>query len=211
MGIQMLSVQTDSMYPTLKPGDLIISTTVKDPSDLKVDDVITYWTVINGKKELNTHRIHAIYDQGGEPLFATKGDKHTSADPLNVHHSNVVGKYAFKIGGVGKFIDYIKDPESYGFLLIVVLPVFIFFLYYLVQFFRVLFSSEDSCLHHIESRNFSGKILLPFCLIKCFYDPIRNGICCGCQVLIKQLIVLGIIDKSCLDQHCRHFCLPQHY
>jgi signal peptidase I len=48
LGIQMLSVQTDSMYPTLKPGDLIFSTTVKDPSDLKVDDVITYWTVING-------------------------------------------------------------------------------------------------------------------------------------------------------------------
>ena len=140
-GLRMLSIQTDSMYPTLKPGDLIFSTAVKDPSTLKVDDIITYWTVINGKRELNTHKIYAIYDQGGEPLFATIGDNNPSADPLNVHHSNVVGKYIGKVEGVGKVVDYLQTPT--GFAIVVVVPVFIFFLFYLVQFFRVLFEYQN--------------------------------------------------------------------
>ena len=141
-GLQMYSIQTDSMFPTLKPGDLIFSTQVKDTSTLQVGDIITYWTVIDGQRALNTHRIHAIYDMGdGKPLFATKGDNNTSADPLNVQSGNIVGKYSGKIDGVGKFIDYLQTPE--GFLVVVVIPVFIFFLFYLVQFFRVLFEYQN--------------------------------------------------------------------
>ena len=140
-GLQMFSIQTDSMYPTLNPGDLIFSTQV-DPATLEVGDIITYWTVIDGQRALNTHRVHAIFDMGdGKPLFATKGDNNTSADPLNVQSGNIVGKYAGKIGGVGKFIDYLQT--STGFLVVVVVPVFVFFLYYLVQFFRVLFEYQN--------------------------------------------------------------------
>ena len=140
-GLQMYSVRTDSMFPTLSPGDLIFSTDT-DPATLEVGDIITYWTVIDGKRALNTHRIHAIYDMGdGKPLFATKGDNNTSADPLNVQSGNIVGKYMGKVEGVGKFIDYLQTPE--GFLVVVVIPVFIFFLFYLVQFFRVLFEYQN--------------------------------------------------------------------
>lgn len=141
-GMQMLSIQTNSMYPTLKPGDLIFSTTVDDPSELEVGDIITYWTVINGERVLNTHTIYEIYDGGdGHLIFATKGDNNTSADPLNVHESNIIGKYSWKIDGLGKFIDYLQT--STGFLVVVVVPVFVFFLFYLVQFFRVLFEYQN--------------------------------------------------------------------
>lgn len=140
-GLQMYSIQTDSMYDTLLPGDLIFSTKV-DPSTLEVGDIITYWTVIDGQRALNTHRVHAIFDMGdGKPLFATKGDNNTSADPLNVQSGNIVGKYIGRVPGVGKFIDYLQTSE--GFLIVVVIPVFIFFLFYLVQFFRVLFEYQN--------------------------------------------------------------------
>ena len=66
-GMQMLSIQTNSMYPTLKPGDLIFSKTVKDPSTLQVGDIITYWTVIDGQRALNTHTIHQYPSQGFGP------------------------------------------------------------------------------------------------------------------------------------------------
>ena len=140
-GVRVLSIQTESMYPTLLPGDLIFDTAVKDPAKLQKGDIITYWTVINGERALNTHTIHEIYNGDGYLIFGTKGDNNTVADPLTVHESEIVGKYAFRIGGLGKVFDYLQT--STGFLLVVVIPVFIFFLFYLVQFFRVLFEYQN--------------------------------------------------------------------
>lgn len=140
-GIRVFSIQTESMYPTLLPGDLIFDTAVKEPEDLSVGDVITYWTVINGERVLNTHRIHEIYDGGGYLIYATKGDNNTIADPLTVHESEVVGKYSFRVGGLGKVFDYLQT--SVGFLIVIVIPVFIFFLFHLIQFFRVLFAYQN--------------------------------------------------------------------
>ena len=140
-GIRIFSIQTESMYPTLLPGDLIFDTAVKDPGDLRNGDIITYWTVINGERVLNTHRIHEIYDGGGYLIFATKGDNNTLADPLTVHESEIVGKYAGRVGGVGKVFDYLQT--STGFLIVIVIPVFLFFLFHLIQFFRVLFAYQN--------------------------------------------------------------------
>ena len=140
-GLRMFSIQTESMYPTLKPGDLIIDKSVKDPSTLKVGDIITYWTVINGERVLNTHRIAEIYDGGGYLIFETKGDNNTISDSLTVHESEVVGVYSSRIAGLGKVFDYLQT--STGFLIVVVVPVFLFFVFYLIQFFRVLFEYQN--------------------------------------------------------------------
>ncbi|MBQ8359393.1 MAG: signal peptidase I [Oscillospiraceae bacterium] len=141
LGVQMFSIQTESMYPTLKPGDLIFDRAVKDPAELKKGDIITYWTVINGERVLNTHVIHEIYDGGDYLIFATKGLNNNSVDSLTVHESEIVGKYWFRVGGLGKAFDYLQT--STGFLVVVVIPVFIFFLFHLIQFFRVLFEYQN--------------------------------------------------------------------
>ncbi len=141
LGVRIFSIQTESMYPTLLPGDLIFDTGVKEATELRKDDIITYWTVINGERVLNTHRIHEIYDGGGYLIFSTKGDNNTSADPLTVHESEIVGKYSFRVPGVGKVFDYLQT--STGFLIVIVIPVFLFFLFHLVQFFRVLFEYQN--------------------------------------------------------------------
>ena len=141
LGLRVFSIQTESMYPTLNPGDLIIDKAVKDTSTLQVDDIITYWTVINGERVLNTHRIYEIYDGGGYLIFETKGDNNTISDSLTVHESEVVGVYSSRIGGLGKVLDYLQT--STGFLIVVVIPVFLFFVYYLIQFFRVLFEYQN--------------------------------------------------------------------
>lgn len=141
-GVRILSIQTDSMYPTLNPGDLIFDTAVKDTSALQIGDIITYWTVIDGERVLNTHRISAIYDGGGYLIFQTRGDNNTMDDPLTVHESEVVGQFSGKkIGGLGKVFDYLQT--STGFLIVVVIPVAIFFLFHLIQFFRVLFEYNN--------------------------------------------------------------------
>lgn len=140
-GYEFFSVQTDSMYPTLKSGDLVIDKVVKDPSELRIRDIITYWTVINGERVLNTHRINQIFDGGNYLIFETKGDKNSVADSMTVHESEVVGEYFTHISGLGKILDYLQT--STGFLIVVVLPVAIFFLFHLIQFFRVLFEYQN--------------------------------------------------------------------
>jgi signal peptidase len=129
------------MYPILMPGDLIFDRAVDDPSTLQKGDIITYWTVINGERVLNTHKIHEIYTGGDYIIFETIGENNDAVDPLTVHESEVVGKYWFRIEGVGKAFDYLQT--STGFLLLVVVPVFIFFLFHLIQFFRVLFEYQN--------------------------------------------------------------------
>lgn len=141
LGTAFFSVKTDSMYPTLLPGDLVVGKLVKDPGALRKGDIITYWTIINGERVLNTHTIHEIYDGGEHIYFRTKGDNNTVADPTTVHESLVVSQYVFRIPGVGKVFDYLQT--STGFLLVIVLPVFLFFLYHLIQFFRVLFEYQN--------------------------------------------------------------------
>ena len=91
----VLEIQTDSMSPTLKPGDIIVCKEV-DPEDLKIGDIITYWTVINGERVLNTHRIYQIYDGGDYLIFETKGDNNSVPDPLMVHEAEVSGIYVRK-------------------------------------------------------------------------------------------------------------------
>lgn len=139
-GLRLLSIQTPSMKPTINDGDLAIATSVK-PEDIRPDDVITYWTVINGERVLNTHRVVNIYDGGGFLIFETKGDANTVVDTLTVHEREIVGKYQFRIPGLGKVFDYLQT--GVGFFIVVVIPVFIFFIYHLVQFFRVLFEYQN--------------------------------------------------------------------
>jgi signal peptidase len=141
-GIRIMSIQTESMYDTLKPGDMIFDKAVKDTSALEIGDVITYWTVIDGERVLNTHRIVEIYDGGGYLIFETQGDNNTVADPLTVHESEIVGQWnGAKIGGLGKVFDYLQTSK--GFLIVIVIPVALFFVYHLIQFFRVLFEYNN--------------------------------------------------------------------
>ena len=127
LGLRLLSIQTDSMEPAIKPGDLVISVDIKDPSKLRPGDVITYWTIINSEQALNTHRIKSIYDGGDFLIFETQGDNNPTADPLTVHESKLVGQYKWRIPGLGKVFDYLQTPT--GFLVVVVIPVFVFFLF----------------------------------------------------------------------------------
>lgn len=141
LGMRLYSVQTKSMEPTLMQGDLVISKAVKDAKTLKRDDIITYWTIIDGERVLNTHRIVEISNVSGSLGFTTKGDNNTTNDAQYVHQKDVVGKYSMRLGGVGKVFDYLQT--STGFLLVVVIPVLIFLLYQLIQFFRVLFEYQN--------------------------------------------------------------------
>ena len=156
-GMRFFSIQTDSMYPTIKAGDLIIDAEVKDPSTLNAGDIITFWTVINGQRVLNTHRIVAIYpggDFGDYGQFVTRGDNNHVDDDLPVHASSIVGVYRTRIGGLGSAFDFLQSSK--GFLLIIVIPVAIFFLWQLFQFFRALFAYQAEKVRVAYAKTLNG-------------------------------------------------------
>ena len=140
LGIRVFAIQSDSMVPTFSKGDLVIAKAVKDPAELKEGDIISFWTVIQGERVINTHRIIGISDGGTFLSFTTKGDNNTIEDAMTVHQAEIVGKYLFSIPKLGSFLDFLQTSK--GFLICIVIPVALFFIYYVVQFFRALFAYQ---------------------------------------------------------------------
>lgn len=131
-GIAPLSVLTGSMEDTINTGDMILCEVTNDPSyEYKKGDIVTFYKNINGKSELNTHRIVEVVKDDNITYYRTQGDnKKTNPEPDEELQtsSTIVAKYTgTKIGGVGNFLSFIRT--QLGFFLCVLLPMIIFFVY----------------------------------------------------------------------------------
>ncbi|MDD5833110.1 MAG: signal peptidase I [Clostridiales bacterium] len=125
-GYTPLSVVTDSMKPTFNAGDLIIIKKT-DPSKLEEGDIITFHTIIENEYSLNTHRIAEIIDNNSFRSYVTKGDNNQIEDQHIISDGDIVGKYVAKLPKVGRVMDFLNS--SIGFLVVIVLPMLIFFIY----------------------------------------------------------------------------------
>lgn len=126
LGYTPMIVQTDSMAPTFKAGDMIF---VKkcDTSKLKEGDIVTFHAIINNEYALNTHRINEIIDYGEARGYITKGDNNDVADSHAISDNDIVGKYVGKSAFLGGMIGFLSGKV--GFLLVIVLPMLLFFVY----------------------------------------------------------------------------------
>ena len=136
-GYMPFSIQTQSMEPTIKAGDVVIGKEV-DFNTLKEGDIITYWTTLDEQKILNTHRITKVISngKGSVPSFKTKGDNNQIEDEYTVAAADIVAKYNSKISGLGKAVDFLETQK--GFFICIVLPLILFFLYQLYHFIKVI-------------------------------------------------------------------------
>lgn len=114
-GVFPLIVLTDSMYPEIESGDLIIC---KSQKEFKQGDIVTYYE--NGSTSTVTHRI--IRGQEGEDGFewVTKGDANNIEDKP-IKPDQILGVYKGRIRGLGNVIMFIQSTK--GILLCVVLPI----------------------------------------------------------------------------------------
>jgi signal peptidase len=125
-GFTPMIVESDSMSPTFLAGDLIIIQSC-DPATLEEGDIITFHTIINNEYALNTHRIEQLTDQDGIRSYVTKGDNNDIADTHVIADGDIVGKYVTRLPKVGKVLEVLSS--SAGFLIIIVLPMLLFFVY----------------------------------------------------------------------------------
>lgn len=152
LGLKLFIVESDSMEPTFKTGDLVIGKTVKDLSKLEAStsyeaqdgDIIFFHAYDSDEFRVRiiTHRIVEIDTSNGYWSCTTLGDNNNKIFDFDkdIRKNSLEAKYVFRIRGVGKLIKYMQDPT--GFFLVIVLPVALFFIWQLVQFFRSLFAYQ---------------------------------------------------------------------
>ena len=125
-GYTPMVVKTDSMAPTFYSGDLILIKKC-DTSKLTEGDIICFHTIINNEYALNTHRIEKIDEIENMRSYTTKGDNNAIADTHIISDGDIVGKYVGKLGKFGHVMDFLSS--SMGFLIVIVLPMLLFFIY----------------------------------------------------------------------------------
>ena len=133
MGFIPMTVESDSLKPTFQKNDLIICKEVDDVYKLKEGDVITFWTLIDGQKVKQTHRIVEITELDGDRSFITRGDNNEIDDLVPVMKGDIIGQWdGFKIGGFGKVMSFLRTKT--GFFICIVIPMAVFFLVELYKF-----------------------------------------------------------------------------
>ena len=149
-GFTPLTVATESMEPTFGTSDLIIIQKC-DPADLKEGDIITFHTIINNEYALNTHRIVDIEENNGYRSYRTKGDNNQIEDTHVIADGDIVGKYVLKLAGVGALMTFLSS--STGFLVVIILPLLIFFVMQVYHLIMVVIKLKKATAEEMASEN----------------------------------------------------------
>lgn len=115
-----LIVLTDSMYPEIQSGDLIICHTV-DAEDVNDGDIIAFFDPAGNGTSIVTHRVIDVVEEDGILQFKTKGDANNTEDKMMVPEEDLVGVYQKRIPGVGNVAMFMQSPA--GLIVCVVCPI----------------------------------------------------------------------------------------
>ena len=119
-GTLPLIVLTDSMYPEIESGDLIICRTA-EADEIEVKDIISFFDPAGNGASIVTHRVIEIVEEDGEILFRTRGDNNNTEDKELVPAENLVGVYKMRIAGAGHIAMFMQSTA--GLIVCVVLPI----------------------------------------------------------------------------------------
>ena len=138
-------------------GDLILPKKIsyEEASSLQVGDIITFKIMSEEqsklfgglpKGSLNTHRIVEVKNEKGNVLFRTQGDNNEFPDQSDengwIDASFVLLKYdGQRLAGAGKVLSFIQSQK--GFLICVVAPLILFFIFELISFIRKFMSLKN--------------------------------------------------------------------
>lgn len=137
-GTKLLPVLTDSMKGTGKDnfqeGDLIIAKKPKNVLNYAEGTIVTFVGTVEGADALITHRIVDIIkdDDGKAVTYITRGDNNPEEMTETINPYSVLAVYSTHMKGVGKSILWLQKPTN--FLLVIVVPLVILFIYNIVIF-----------------------------------------------------------------------------
>lgn len=110
-GYQILRVSSSSMTPTLEVGDIILSKSVDDVTELKVGDIITYRGEVGGYAgKTITHEVTVEpYESGGKFYLQTMGIANGYADP-EISEDQVIGKMVCTLPVLSSVYSFFMTP-----------------------------------------------------------------------------------------------------
>lgn len=110
LGYSAFRVMSGSMEPTLPTNTMIVVKQVP-PEEIEVGDVITF---ISSDPSLggsvNTHRVTAIAEEGGERVFTTKGDANYIDDKYPVKGTELIGVLVYSSVALGTVVRLASNP-----------------------------------------------------------------------------------------------------
>lgn len=139
-GLTPMIVLTESMEPNIKAGDLIVCKPV-DAKDIAVGDVISFFDPMSTTGSVVTHRVTEIIDEDGVLYFRTMGDNNDgAADPKPVAGDKVVGRYSFRIGGLGSALMFMQSTP--GLIVCIGVPLVLLIGYELIR--RMIYEKSNN-------------------------------------------------------------------
>ena len=110
-GRRLLSLESTSMASVLPPGALIL---IQNEPWYQPDDIITFWTKVDDKAVLVTHRVVAI----GGNVYITKGDNNTSLDRELTPERLIEGRLIFYGPFLGRLVYFLQSKPGLGLLMV---------------------------------------------------------------------------------------------
>ena len=150
-GLFPLIVLTDSMYPQIQSGDLILCRQV-DATAVQVGDVISFFDPAGNGTSIVTHRVVEITEENGQLAFRTKGDANNTEDKALVPADKLSGVYLRRFPKAGKVAMFMQTTE--GLILCVVLPMVLLIGYDLLrtrQFEKKRRQNNDALMAELEA------------------------------------------------------------
>lgn len=130
--INFYTILTQSMYPTIKAGDVVI-TYKEDNNKYNDGDVITFVSEQNGGITI-THRVDEVYNVNDSYSYKTKGDNNNAPDNEITSGDNVLGKVVVKIPKVGYIQQFLVSKT--GWIVAVILPCLGIVIYDILKLFK---------------------------------------------------------------------------
>lgn len=109
-GYSIMNIVSGSMEEQIPQGSYILIKDT-DPSDIKINDVICFYSddpTIKGYP--NTHRVvkEPTVNPDGSIEFVTKGDANPKADDYTAKGDRLIGRYVRTLDGFGSFVSWIS-------------------------------------------------------------------------------------------------------
>ena len=161
----LYTIITPSMTPNINVYDVVIDVKVDKPEDIKINDVITFYSSIPGVRNGTiTHRVIAINkDVNGKYKYLTKGDYNLVDDGVDVEFDKIVGKVALRIPQLGRVQFFMAS--KLGWLLVILLPALYIILKDILRIIKLKNETPSNKFTKFLNRpviSFKKKKLLPY-------------------------------------------------
>lgn len=124
-------VLTDSMYPEIQSGDLIVCHT-EDAENVKEGDIISFFDPAGNETSVVTHRVAEVTtDEDGNLAWITKGDANNANDDTIVPAKNLVGVYQHRFSGLGNVAMFMQTTQ--GLIICVICPIILLVAYDVIR------------------------------------------------------------------------------